>query len=159
MGLMKYLHTKSNENGSLVGPERKFVEANEQAAVSVVPSYMNGPDGKLILGFPDFAIEQFKQSKTLYFISWSVNFKDYQKFREVAGIFANPRYQDAREGKGLVPVKIDGPYDVKGFTVQHLPCSPFKSLDEIQLGMANWGGRNQVVDESYPLFLWRATPE
>lgn len=158
MGLMKFLHTKSMENGALTGAERKFVELNDQAAVSVVPSYMTGPDGKLILGFPDFAIAQLAQSKTLYFISWSVNFRDFQKFREIGGIFANQKFQDAREGKGLIPVTIDGPYDVKGFTEQHLPCSPFKDLEEIKVGMENWGGRNQIVDEPYPLYLWRATP-
>jgi len=157
MGLMKFLHTKQTEGSALVGAERKFVEATAQAEFSVTPEYSSGPDGKLILGFPDAAIDQFEKSRVLYFISWSVNFKDFNVFREQGGIYRMPKHRDAKEGKGLIPVTIDGPYDAKGLTDQHLPCSPYKSLAEVELGMANWGRHDHINTSSYPLFLWRAT--
>jgi len=156
MGLMKFLHTKKNENGALIGAERKFVEATDLAEISVVPEYTTGPEGKLILGFPDAAIAQFKKSGVLYFISWSVNFKDYEKFREIGGIYPISKLADAKAGTGLILVTISGPYDVNAFTNDHLPFSPFKTLAEIKQGMANWGSHNYITNVVYPLYLWQA---
>jgi phosphoribosyl-AMP cyclohydrolase len=164
MGIMKKIHTKMAEGENVKAPEKKFVEdtqALEDAEISLIPSYVNldvekGSPRVLALGFrSEAAVQKFKKTGVLYFFSWSCNFADTQHFANCRGIFVEPNYnyQAVKAGEGIIKGTIEGPYDVKGFTQEHLEHSPYRSMKEVEMGLANWG--NWPQEASMPLYLWR----
>lgn len=158
MGLMKHLHTKGTEK-PLVGDERLFALHNEERNKKVVPDFLDveipGQPRRLVYGFPKFVIDRLLRDGQVYFISWSGNFRDYMVFSKNPAFYDLTKFEDAKAGKGLIDVTVQGPFDAAGFTEAHVPYSSVKSMEEYKQGADNWYAHNSVI-QPHPLYLWLA---